>query len=293
MARRLAIACLQTRPRADFEGALAEALGLAGQAAAGGAQLIALPEYCGGLATEGGMIAPPAAAEADHPVVQGLRAFARDRGVWLLVGSVAVPGPAGRVLNRGLTIAPDGAIAARYDKIHMFDIQLSETEVYRESARVAPGAAACLAEAAGARIGHTICYDLRFPALYRDLAQAGAEILAVPAAFTRRTGEAHWHVLNRARAIENGAFVVSPCAIGPVPGGGESYGHSLIVGPWGEVLADGGTEPGVVAATIDLDAVAEARAKIPSLTHDRAFAPAGASGTGRAGHGPTDPKEVA
>ncbi|MEO0994496.1 MAG: nitrilase-related carbon-nitrogen hydrolase [Pseudomonadota bacterium] len=274
MARALTIACLQTAPVADMEAARDAALTLAEEAVAAGAGLLALPEYCGGLRTENAAIAAPAAEEAEHPVLLGLAALARSRGVWVLVGSVAVPGPDGKILNRGVTIAPDGQTVARYDKIHMFDIQLSETEVYRESARVVPGGAAALIEAAGARIGHTICYDLRFPSLYRDLAQAGAEILAVPAAFTKKTGEAHWHVLNRARAIENGAFVVSPCAVGPIPGGGESYGHSLIVDPWGVVLADGGTAPGVVLAEIDLDAVAEARAKIPSLTHDRAYSPA-------------------
>ncbi|MEM9145328.1 MAG: carbon-nitrogen hydrolase family protein [Pseudomonadota bacterium] len=274
MGRPVRIACLQTRPQASFEKALGEALGLAGAAVDYGADLLALPEYCGGFRTEGGAIASPAAPEAEHPVLLGLAEFACTRGVWILVGSVAVPGPEGKILNRGVTIGPDGVTLARYDKIHMFDIQLSETEVYRESARVAPGGSAALVEAAGAKIGHTICYDLRFPHLYRDLAQAGAEILSVPAAFTKKTGEVHWHVLNRARAIENGAFVVSPCAVGPIPGGGESYGHSLIVDPWGAVLADGGDRPGIVTATIDLDAVAAARAKIPSLTHDRAFAPA-------------------
>ena len=275
MPRPLTVACCQTRPLGTIEAARAEAVTLAEAAVARGAGLIALPEYCGGLATDGGAIAPPSAPEATHPVLLGLADVARAAGVWVLVGSVAVPGPEGKILNRGVVIGPDGTARARYDKIHMFDIQLSDAEVYRESARVAPGGAAALVEAAGAQVGHTICYDLRFPGLYRDLAQAGAEILAVPAAFTRKTGEAHWHVLNRARAIENGAFVVAPCAIGPVPGGGESYGHSLIIGPWGEVLADGGTgsgpEAGVVIAEIDLDAVAEARAKIPSLAHDRPF----------------------
>ncbi len=278
MARPLTLACVQSVPLAEIAEARAEALALAGSAAERGAELIALPEYCGGLKTEGGAIAAPAAEEASHPVVRALAELAADRRVAVLVGSVAVPGPEGKILNRGLLIGPDGRIGARYDKIHMFDIQLSEAEVYRESARVAPGGVACLAEAAGARIGHTICYDLRFPALYRDLAQAGAEILAVPAAFTKTTGEAHWHVLNRARAIETGSFVLAPCAIGPVPGGGECYGHSLIIDPWGRVLADGGAERGVITAQIDLDQVSEARGKIPSLAHDRPFVSARSKG---------------
>ncbi|MFK7943918.1 MAG: nitrilase-related carbon-nitrogen hydrolase, partial [Paracoccaceae bacterium] len=159
----------------------------------------------------------------------------------------------------------------RYDKIHMFDIQLSATQVYEESAMVSPGDSAALHETPWGMLGHTICYDVRFPHLYRDLSQAGAEMLAVPAAFTKATGEMHWHILNRARAIENGAFVIAPCAQGAVPGGGEAYGHSLIIDPMGNVLADGGEKPGVVMARIDLDDVATARAKIPSLSHDRPY----------------------
>jgi deaminated glutathione amidase len=280
MPRPVRLACLQTRPLPDFDAALAEALRLAEAAVDGGAALLALPEYCGGLRTEGPALAPPAAEEAAHPVLAGLREFAAARRVWLLVGSVAVTGPGGRILNRGFVLDDSGAIRSRYDKIHLFDVRLSASEVYEESARVAGGIQAVLAETPFGLIGHSICYDLRFPGLYRALAQAGAEILVVPAAFTRRTGEAHWHVLNRARAIENGAFVVAPCAVGPVAGGGESYGHSLVIDPWGAVLADGGDAPGVVLADGDLDAVAEARRRIPSLEHDRAFGLVG--GLGRA-----------
>lgn len=272
MSRKLHVACLQTQPAATFEEATGQALALAERAVAAGASMLFLPEYCGGLRTEGRRLVPPAAPEEEHPVLAALRAFARERGVWIMAGSIAVPGPDGRILNRGLVIDDEGRIASRYDKIHMFDIQLSEREVYAESDSVAPGAAATLVEAAGARIGHTICYDLRFPHLYRDLAQAGAEVLAVPSAFTQKTGEVHWHVLVRARAIENGAFVIAPDACGPVPGGGAAYGHSLIVDPWGAVLADGGAEPGVVAAEIDLAAVETARGRIPSLSHDRRYA---------------------
>ncbi|MCB1472859.1 MAG: carbon-nitrogen hydrolase family protein [Rhodobiaceae bacterium] len=278
MPRPLNIACLQTRPRPDFASALSEALALAERAMSSGAQLLALPEYCGGLATRDGAIAPPVASEDAHPVLQGLKAFAQRKAVWILVGSVAVEGPGGKIVNRGFLLDDEGRVRSRYDKLHMFDIQLSQQEVYRESATVAAGDEAVLTDTPFARIGHTICYDLRFPQLYRALAQAGAEILAVPAAFTKKTGEAHWHVLNRARAIENGAFVIAPCAIGPVKGGGESYGHSLIVNPWGEIIAEGGTAPGVVQATIDLDQVAHARARIPSLTHDRAFTLGSAEG---------------
>ncbi len=271
MARPLEIACLQTRPMPDFAAALEEALPLAHASVQAGAQFLFLPEYCGGLVCEGAKLTPPATAERDHPVLSAFRDFAAERQVWVMLGSVAVKGPDGRIVNRGYVLDDTGAIQSSYDKIHMFDIQVSESEIYRESAVVSPGARAVVVDTPFGRIGHTICYDLRFPHLYRDLAQAGAEIICAPAAFVKKTGEAHWHVLNRARAIENGVFMVSPCAIGPVPGGGESYGHSLVVNPWGEVLADGGDLAGLVQVTVDLDEVAEARARIPSLSHDRPF----------------------
>jgi len=271
MADALTVACIQTRPMPDFDGAIAEALPLCAEAVAAGARFLFLPEYCGGLQTQGRMICPPAAPAESHPVVAALAEFARQSRVWVQIGSVAVPGEGGRIVNRGLTIDDEGQIVGRYDKVHMFDIQLSETEVYRESASVTPGQAAALVETPWGAVGHTICYDLRFPHLYRDLAKAGASILTCPAAFTQKTGEAHWRVLNRARAIENGAWVISACAHGAVPGGGACYGHSLIVDPWGEIVADGGEGPGVALAMIDLARVAEARGKIPSLGHDRPY----------------------
>lgn len=251
--------------------AIDEAMPMAEAAARAGAQMIFLPEYCGGLQTDGARVCPPSEPEALHPVLAAFRAFAARRRVWVLIGSIAVDGPDGRIVNRGYMIDDRGGIFGQYDKIHMFDVTLSETQVYRESDTVMAGDAARIHDTPLGRIGHTICYDLRFPELYRRLAQAGAEILCCPAAFTRTTGEAHWHVLNRARAIENTCFVVSPCAIGPIEGGGESYGHSLVISPWGEVLADGGTLPGVIHARLDLDAVGASAARVPSLTHDRAF----------------------
>ncbi len=271
MARPLDIACLQTRPMPDFASALDEALPLAETAVQAGADFLFLPEYCGGLKSDGAELVPPSAPEGKHPVLAGLRDFATGKQVWVMVGSIAVDGADGKIINRGYVIDDGGEIRSRYDKIHLFDVQISEKEVYRESAHVDAGGSATLLETPFGRIGHTICYDLRFPHLYRDLAQAGAEIISVPAAFTKRTGEAHWHVLNRARAIENGVYIISPCAIGGISGGGESYGHSLVVDPWGEVVADGGTLPGVVQATLDLDKVAAAHGRIPSLTHDRPF----------------------
>ena len=271
MAREVRIGCVQTRPLATFDEAIEEARGLAGDAVAGGAELVCLPEYCGGLKSENGLFAPPTAPEARHPVLDALRGFASDNRVWTLIGSIAVDGPGDLLVNRGYVVDDRGDIRARYDKIFLFDVDLSPTQQYRESAVVAPGEHAVLVDTPWGRLAMTICYDLRFPQLYRTLAQAGAEILAVPAAFTKVTGEAHWHVLNRARAIENGAVVVAPCAVGAVPGGGAAYGHSLVVSPWGEVLADGGDGVGHVVTAVDVESVAIARGRIPSLRHDRRF----------------------
>ena len=271
MTREVRIGCIQTRPLATFDEAIEEARRLAGEAVAAGAELVCLPEYCGGLRSEDGLLVPPTAPEARHPVLDALRGFADDAGVWMLIGSIAVDGSGDRFINRGYVLDDRGDIRARYDKIFLFDVDLSPTQRYRESAVVAPGEQAVLVDTPWGRLGLTICYDLRFPQLYRSLAQAGAEILAVPAAFTKLTGEAHWHVLNRARAIENGAVVVAPCAVGAVPGGGAAYGHSLVVSPWGEVLADGGDGVGTIVATVDLESVASARRRIPSLQHDRPF----------------------
>ena len=236
-----------------------------------GAQMLFLPEYCGGLASDGARLRPPVEAEAAHPVLAAFREFAAAKRVWMNIGSIAVEGPRGKMFNRGYMLSDTGGIVGRYDKIHLFDVNLSDTAIYRESDTVEPGKDAVMHETPFGRIGHTICYDLRFGQLYRALAQAGAGILTCPAAFTKTTGEAHWHVLNRARAIENTRFMVSACAVGPVPGGGESYGHSLVVAPWGEVLADGATFPGVVHAQLDLEQIATAERRVPSLQHDRPF----------------------
>ena len=195
----------------------------------------------------------------------------QETGAWLLIGSLSIAVEGGKVANRSLLVDPTGNIVARYDKIHLFDVDLGETESYRESATIAPGDRAVLAETPWGPLGMTVCYDLRFPQLYRTLAQRGALFLSIPAAFTRTTGRAHWHILQRARAIENGAFVFAPAQCGTHAEGRETYGHSLIVDPWGAVLADGGEEPGIVFAEIDPAAVASARNRIPSLRHDRRF----------------------
>lgn len=255
----------------DFASASEEALSLGVAAVMSGAQFLLLPEYCGGLCTSGAAFAPPHAAEDQHPVLETLRDFAAKNGVWILAGSVAITAPNGKFYNRSVMIDDAGRIASRYDKIHLFDVNISEAETYRESALVEPGDQAVLVDTPFGRIGHSICYDIRFPQLYRDMAHAGADMAVIPAAFAVTTGKAHWHLLNRARAVENGMFVVSPCAIGAVDGGGASYGHSLVVGPWGEVIADGGDIPGVVQTQIDLDRVADARGRVASLTHDRDY----------------------
>ena len=269
--REVRIGCVQTPALPTFDEAIEAACRLAGDAVAAGAELVCLPEYCGGLKSDNGVLKPPAAPEASHPVLEALCNFTRDAGVWMLIGSVAVDGPEGRLINRGFMVDDKGEIRARYDKIHLFDVDLSETERYRESAVINPGAQAVVTDTPWGRLGMTTCYDLRFPHLYRSLAHAGAEILAVPAAFMKVTGQAHWHVLNRARAIENGAVVVAPCAVGPVPGGGAVYGHSLIISPWGEVLAEGGDGVSTIVATVDMESVASVRQRVPSLRHDRPF----------------------
>lgn len=271
MPRLCNIACLQTRAFDNTSDALAHAIELATEAVDNGAELLVLPEYAGGLKTEDRFFAPPVYTEQEHPVVQGLQQFASKHNVWIVLGSVAIKGKTEKFYNQTFVIDSNGEIQARYSKLHLFDITLSPTQSYKESEKVQHGANALLVDTPFGRLGLSICYDLRFPNLYRDLAQAGAEILLVPAAFTKRTGADHWHVLNRARAIENGAFVVAACAVGKVPGGGESYGHSLIIDPWGQVLVDGGEQTGVYASSIDLDQVAETRMKIPSLVHDKPY----------------------
>ena len=199
-------------------------------------------------------------------------------GIYIHIGSLAIKLSADRAVNRSFLIDPKGEIAARYDKIHMFDVDLADGESYRESRNYRPGESAVLADLPWGRLGLTICYDLRFPALYRALAEAGATMLAIPSAFTKQTGEAHWHVLMRARAIENGCFVFAAAQGGKHENGRETYGHSLIVDPWGRIIAEGGTEPGVVMAEIDPAEVTNARARIPSLQHGRRFEIARADG---------------
>jgi predicted amidohydrolase len=258
---------------------LPETVALVRAAAAGGAQFVLTPECTNMLSANRDHQRNLLHPESTDPTLAALRAEAESAKIWLLIGSLGLKtdDPDGRFANRSLLIGPDGAIVARYDKIHMFDVNVSDTEIYRESSAYRPGTQAVLADTPLGKIGMTVCYDVRFPHLYRRLAQAGAQILTVPAAFNHITGAAHWKTLLRARAIETGCFVLAPAQTGFHPEtltggrGRNTHGHSLAIDPWGEVIADAGTKTGVTFAEIDLDAVTRARGRVPSLTHDREF----------------------
>ncbi len=248
-----------------------------GDAAADGAEIILTPEVTNCVSTSRTHQRAVLNHESDDPTLAALRAEAERLGVWLLIGSLALKtdDPDGRFANRSFLIGDDGAIRARYDKIHMFDVDVSPEETYRESDGFRPGTRAVLSDTPWGKIGLSICYDVRFPHLYRGLAQAGAEILTVPAAFSHVTGAAHWQSLLRARAIESGCFVLAPAQTGThTASRGQArrtHGHSLVIGPWGEVIADGGTEAGIITVDLDLSEVAQARRRVPSLRHDRDF----------------------
>ena len=271
------IALIQLTVTDDPVANLAATLGFVRQAHAEGAEFILTPECTNGLWSNRAAQKALLRLEEDDATLAALRDEAEKLGVWLLIGSIALltGDEDGRFANRSFLIRPDATIAARYDKIHMFDVNVSETEVYRESAAFRPGSQAVIAQTPFAPIGMTVCYDVRFATLYRKLAQGGAQIITVPAAFNHITGAAHWETLLRARAIENGAFVLAPAQTGfHAEAGGKgrrTYGHSLAIAPWGEVLADGGTEPGVTLVDLDLTQVADARGRVPSLQHDRGF----------------------
>ncbi|MGK9236744.1 carbon-nitrogen hydrolase family protein [Inquilinus limosus] len=270
-------ACIQLNVGPDVGPNLAAAGDLIRDAAGRGATLVVLPEVADAIIEDPALLRERAQPEERHEALAGYRALARETGMTLLVGSAVVRTDGPRFANRSYLLGPDGAILARYDKIHLYDADLPDGEVHRESAQFAPGGAGVVAALpGGGRLGLTICYDLRFPQLHRALAKAGAEILAVPAAFACATGAAHWEVLLRARAIETGCFVLAPAQTGTHHLGRRTWGHSLIVSPWGEVLADAGTEVGVIMADLDLDRVRAARAALPSLSHDRAFEIVGA-----------------
>lgn len=247
-------------------------------AAAGGADIAATPEMTNIISSDRSHQMAVARPEDADPTLDRLRAVTAELGLWLVIGSLGLRSGTDpdRLVNRCFVIDPAGGIRARYDKIHMFDVDVSETETYRESDTYAPGDRAVIVDTPFARLGLSICYDLRFAALYRDLARAGAQVLLVPAAFTVPTGQAHWHTLLRARAIENGAFVLAPAQTGTHKGARadrprRTFGHTLAVGPWGGVIADAGTEPGVTFVDLDLAEVTEARRRIPALARTRAW----------------------
>ena len=278
MTETLRVACVQPSSGQDREANLAAAAKLVREACAAGAELVALPENVALMEHRTALVQASAVPLERHPAARFFSALAEETGVWLLAGSMGVSASDGRSANCSVLIDPSGAIVATYDKIHMFDVDLPTGESYRESAAFRPGGQAVVAETPWGGLGMTVCYDLRFPQLYRALAHAGARLIAVPAAFTKLTGEAHWHVLLRARAIETGCFVLAPCMWGSHSGGRKTYGHSLIVDPWGEVLADGGEGVGIAMADLELARVERARATIPALAHDRAFLPPAGAG---------------
>ena len=238
-----------------------------------GADFIATPENTTLMAPDGGAKLDRSYTEAQDPALPAFAALAEELSIWLLIGSLAIKESedAKKTANRSFLFDPKGQIAARYSKIHMFDVDLPSGEKYRESNTVAAGNEAVMADLPWCKLGLSICYDLRFPHLYRTFAQKGAKLLAVPSAFTVPTGTAHWHVLLRARAIENGAYVIAPAQGGTHANGRKTYGHSLIIAPWGEILAEGGVDPGVIVADIDTDVADDARIRVPNLMNDVAF----------------------
>jgi predicted amidohydrolase len=254
-------------PQANLDAALR----LIGEAKSAGADYVLTPEMTNILEVKRERLFAAITPEENDVGLAAFRELARKLDIFLHVGSLAIKLSGERAANRSFLIDRKGEIVARYDKIHMFDVDLAGGESYRESRNYRPGDIAVAADLPWGCLGLTVCYDLRFPALYRALAEAGCSFLAIPSAFTQQTGEAHWHVLNRARAIENGAFVLAAAQGGKHENGRETYGHSLVVDPWGRVIAEGGTEPGVVMAVIDPAAVSAARAKVPSLQHGRRF----------------------
>lgn len=265
-------ACIQVNASNDMDANIQAAAALVCDARAAGAQLALMPENVSMMEWGRKNIIAKAMPEDEHKALAAFRELARETRLWLHCGSIAVLLDGDQVANRTYFLDPRGDVVAHYDKIHMFDVDLDNGETYRESATFKPGGDAVMVGTPWGKLGLSICYDLRFPHLYRHMAKAGADFLAVPAAFTRTTGRAHWHVLLRARAIETGGYVFAPAQCGEHAGGRQTFGHALIVSPWGAVLADGGEEPGFVMAEVDPAEVVAARRKVPSLSHDRSYA---------------------
>jgi len=265
-------ALVQTTASRSVEANIAAVEALVREAAAAGAHYVQTPEDTNIMEHNGDRLFAALTDEASDPTLARLRAVAAELGIWLHIGSLAIKVAEAKAANRAFVIAPDGSVAARYDKIHLFDVDLVGGESYRESNRIRPGAESVTVDLPWGRLGLAICYDLRFPHLFRALAkEGGAEVLTVPAAFTRPTGEAHWHTLLRARAIETGCWVLAAAQAGLHENGRETYGHSLAIDPWGRVVAEAGIEPGVIFADIDTSEVAAVRGRVPALAHDRPY----------------------
>ncbi len=264
-------ACVQNTAGRNIEANVAWVCDRIDEAAAEGAEFIALPETVGLIEPVNEQIPALTCSESDDTGLNAFRDKARTHCVTILVGSQLIRLDDNRIVNRSFVLNQYGEIIARYDKLHMFDIELANGEWYRESEAISPGNKAVITDISWGRLGLTVCYDLRFAGLYRVLAQNGAQVITIPAAFTQTTGKAHWHILVRARAIETGCYVIAPNQCGHHADKRYSFGHSLIVDPWGEVLADGGAEPGIIYADIELDQVELARSRIPALQNDRAF----------------------
>lgn len=266
------VALVQTSAQADMQETVDRAEALSRDAVAKGADMIVLAEFFSCYFVDGDGIHTCPLPEEEHPALARFTALAKELKVWTVLGSITVPSPDGRAYNRQYVIDDTGQVRDTYEKIHLFDVDLSGNETYRESNSLQPGERAVVTETPWGNMGLSICYDVRFPHLYRDLAKAGASFLTCPAAFTHKTGQAHWHVLLRARAIETGSFVFATCQSG-MHGKARTYGHSLIVGPWGEILGEGAEdEEDIVIAEIDPAEVAKARSRIPALKHDRPYA---------------------
>lgn len=265
------VACIQINSGNDLAANLAALRQMVTEAAEGGAKFVLTPEYCLMMDGSGRVMRENALAADGGQPLQELQALSRALRLWLLVGSLTLKTGEERIVNRSFLISDSGAVVATYDKIHMFDVTLPDGKVIRESSSYRPGERAVVAATPWGKLGMTICYDVRFPHLYRALAQQGAAFITVPSSFQRQTGKVHWHTLLKARAIENAAYIFAPAMCGEHPGNRQTYGHALIVDPWGEVLADGGEEPGIVYADIDPARVAKIRTMMPSLEHDRLY----------------------
>lgn len=283
---RLRVACLQLTPGTDVAANIVQVRTLAEQAVADGANVVATPEYVAALDSSSRGMRAHAMPEAEHRALSAFRSLARDLNIWFLAGSLTVTTDSEKIANRSYLIDPHGGICATYDKLHMFDVSLADGRTFRESRTYRAGDDAVVAETPFGRVGLTICYDIRFPHLYRAIAKEGARLIFVPASF-HETGRDVWHVLLRSRAIETSAYIVAPATCGTHSANGRTLGHSLIVDPRGTILADGGREPGVIVADIDLERSDQLRAALPSLQHDRPFGMR--VGTGRSEPPPPDP----